>query len=71
MAKPLYKYLLRFKAAPHPDIGYEHEVKYESSDSKSIGDKLVDGLIEYGEIFEVKFSYINCPLCGKCPRCGE
>ena len=65
MNKPPYKYLLHYKAKRDPDIGYQYDVKYETSDSDAVGSKLVRALEEYGEIFEVKFSYIACPLCGR------
>ena len=66
--RPIYK--IEYLAKTPNGISTEVVKTLTASDSDRIGKFLTDGLVEYGNIANVTVSYIPCPLCNKCPKCG-
>ena len=44
---------------------------FTTSDPDEIGKHLIENASKYGVLYDLAFSFIPCPVCGKCAVCGE
>ena len=65
------KYELTFMAKTPHGVTEEAVVKYLTSDIASIGKHLVKQAEKYGQLHDLAFRLLPCPVCGKCSACGQ
>ena len=71
MTEENHKYKLTFMVKTPNGVAQESVIQFTTSDPSDIGRVIVEWAAKYGQLHDLEFSLIHCPVCGKCVACGK
>ena len=71
MTEENHKYKLTFMVKTPNGVARESVIQFTTSDPSDIGRVIVEQAAKYGQLHDLEFSLIPCPVCGKCVACGK